>query len=169
MPNQYTKRPISALERFAKKCAFDPTTGCVIWCGARTSGHGHNEKYGSFYYEKYRWLAHRWSARYIHKMDIEDLQVDHCCPAGPLTLCVEHVRPEIAAVNRELQQTRPGRSMQGLGRAYQSLQTRQYWLYVWKGIEERPERIVREDFGVPWFEPPAWLVPFMPKAEDISF
>lgn len=107
-------------------------------------------------------LAHRWAAANIHGFEIDGLQVDHCCPAGPSTLCVQHVKPETAAVNRELQTER-----KGLGRAFQALHTRQYWLYVWKGIEEAPVKIVREEGGVPWFEPPAWLVPFIPKREIV--
>jgi ribosome modulation factor len=109
-------------------------------------------------------LAHRWSAQHVHGFTIEDLQVDHCCPAGPSTLCVQHVKPETADVNRALQAERAG-----LGRAYQSLQTRQYWLYVWRGIEEAPVKIVRDEVGVPWFEPPSWLRPFMPRSREIEF
>lgn len=146
----------TALQRFAEKCAFDPITGCVMWIAGQTSGHGHNEPYGTFWFENRMWLAHRWAAQHIHGLEIDGLQVDHCCPAGPSTLCVQHVKPETAAINRELQNTRPGR-------AFQALTTKQYWLFVQLGIEQEPERAPRETDGVPFFSPPSWLLPFMSK------
>lgn len=155
--NQWTRNPRTPLERFAEKCAFDPVTGCVMWVGAQTAGRGHSEPYGGFYYEGRMWLAHRWAAIHIHGHDIDGLQVDHCCPAGPSTLCVEHVRPETAARNRELQHLRPGR-------AYQTLETRQWWVLVMKGYEQEPER-PRETDGVPFYHPPEWLRPFLREKE----
>lgn len=47
----------TALQRFAEKCAFDPVTGCVMWIGGTTHGHGNNAPYGSFWDGK-RWFAH---------------------------------------------------------------------------------------------------------------
>lgn len=153
--NQWTKNPVSAIKRFASKCAFDPVTGCVMWVGGKTSGRGHNEPYGSFWFEGVRWFAHRWAAIHIHGFEITGLQVDHCCPVGPSTLCVEHLKPEPASINREYQTLRPGR-------AFQTLETKQWWLLVTKGIEEEParERIVD---GVPFYGPPEWLRPFLIK------
>lgn len=142
----------TALERFARKCAFDPVTGCVMWIGGQTSGHGHNQPYGSFWFEGRHWLAHRWAAHFIHGFDITGLQVDHCCPDGPSTLCVQHLKPETAAVNRMLQHLRPGRTVQ-------SLSTRQYWLFVERGFEPY-EPPVRNCEGVPFFTVPDWLRPF---------
>lgn len=51
------------------------------------------------------------------------------------------------------------------GRVNQDIETRRYWVYVAVGLEEyRPaEREVPDD--IPFHEPPAWLVPFIPKAE----
>lgn len=40
-----------ALERFAEKCRFDPTTGCVLWTGGTTAGHGNSARYGAFWFE----------------------------------------------------------------------------------------------------------------------
>lgn len=128
-----------------------------MWIGAQTSGHGHHEPYGRFHDAGTKHLAHRWSAEKIHGFEITGLHVDHCCPAGPSTLCVEHVRPETAQVNRALQHLRPGR-------AFQSLETRRYWLFVQKGIEPAPQRILQSD-DVPFFHPPAWLRPYLPKEE----
>lgn len=161
--NQWTKNPVPALQRFAEKCAFDPVTGCVMWVGGTTSGRGHGEPYGSFWFEGERWFAHRWAAMHIHGFEITGLQVDHCCPAGPSTLCVEHVKPEPAEVNRTLQSLRPGR-------AFQTLTTRQWWLFVTKGIEEEPVRERIED-GIPFHQPPAWLRPFLKqeKNDDCPF
>lgn len=146
----------TALERFVEKCAFDPFTGCVMWIGGHTAGQGHTQPYGRFWDGERMVLAHRWSAEHIHGFEIEALQVDHCCPAGPSTLCVHHVKPEPAPVNRELQNSRPGR-------AYQSLETRRYWIHVQVGIEPDPEIVERVVGDIPFFEPPDWLQPFLPK------
>lgn len=105
-------------------------------------------------------LAHRWSAEHIHGHTIDGLQVDHCCPAGPSTLCVEHVQPEPAAINRELQHTRPGRPL------VQALETKQYWLFVQKGLEPPPIKVERNiELDIPFFVPPAWLLPHIPQLE----
>ncbi|WP_372732943.1 hypothetical protein, partial [Novosphingobium sp.] len=79
MPNQWTKRPMTAMERFANKCAFDPVTGCVMWVGGQTSGHGRNQPYGTFWFEGEMWKAHRWAAMHIHGHDITGLDVAHKC------------------------------------------------------------------------------------------
>lgn len=152
--------PMNALKRFAEKCAFDPVTGCVMWIGGTTSGRGHSEPYGSFWFEGARWFAHRWAAAFIHGHEITGLQVDHNCPCGPSTLCVEHVKPETSDINRYLQNHRPGR-------AFQDLVTKQYWLFVSKGIEEYiPPK--RELSDVPFFAPPEWLRPFLPSFEVLA-
>lgn len=148
------RRP--AMDRFAEKCAFDPYTGCVMWIGGITMGGGHSQPYGSFKFMRRRWAAHRWSAVHIHGFDIEGLHVDHCCPCGPSTLCVEHVKPESAEVNRELQHSRPGRN-------WQSLETRQHWLFVDKGIRQSRPRPEPVPLDVPFFTPPLWLKPYLPK------
>lgn len=156
--NKHAWRP--ALTRFAEKCAFDPVTGCVMWVGGKTQGHGHSQPYGAFRDQGFRWYAHRWAAHHIHGFDITGLQVDHCCPAGPSTLCVEHVRPLTQEANRYLQNVRPGR-------AWQDLATKQFWLLVAKGYEQPPERIERPAGGIPFFEPPLWLQPFL-KQENFD-
>ena len=97
-----------ALDRFRSFCRFEPETGCVVWIGGTTAGRGHHVRYGSFWCERRRWFAHRWSAKHIHGLDIDELQVDHCCPniPHPNTLCVEHVQPKTLLENRELQTLR---------------------------------------------------------------
>jgi len=147
----------TALDRFAQKCAFDPITGCVMWIGGQTQGHGHHEPYGSFWFEGARWLAHRWSAKHIHGFDIDNLQVDHNCLCGPSTLCIEHVKPETPEINRYLQNTRSGRLIQ-------NLETRRFWIHTQVGIltYNPVERMVD---GVPFYMPPQWLLPYMPVLE----
>lgn len=140
------------LQRFAEKCAFDPYTGCVMWIGGTTSGHGKNARYGTFWDGK-RWFAHRWSAFHIHGLDINGLPVGHCCPAGPHTLCVEHLAGMTYAENNEMIKTNPGRCDQDLA-------TKQYWLLVEKGVE-RYEEVERALSDVPFFDPPQWLRPFL--------
>jgi hypothetical protein len=147
-----------AIERFIEKCAFDPCTGCVMWIGGTTSGRGHSQPYGSFWFEGERWFAHRWSARYIHGFDITGLQVDHHCPCGPSTLCVHHVRPEPAEVNRVLQNIRPGR-------AFQDLETRQHWLLVSKGVRSI-SIINNHELPVPFYYPPEWIKHHLPEIRN---
>ncbi len=154
-----------AMERFVEKLAFDPFTGCVMWTGGLTSGAGHGPGYGAFWFEKRRVFAHRWAAEHIHGFDIDGLQVDHWCPCGASTLCVEHVRPETALRNNQLQHERPGRTPS------QSNANRQYWLFIHKGIEEPhplPERTPSE---VPFYLPPAWLAPHIKRnyGDDCPF
>lgn len=84
------------MERFLRNCRFDADTGCVLWTGGTTQGRGHYQPYGSFWFEGRRWFAHRWAAKHIHGLEIDDKQVDHCCPpevvAKPNTLCVQHLQ-----------------------------------------------------------------------------
>lgn len=153
-------KPVDALARFASKCAFDPATGCVMWIGTTTHGHGRNEPYGYFWFEGKMWLAHRWAAHFIHGFDIEGLEVDHCCPCGPSTLCVQHLAGETGEANRALRHERTPRPAAG-----QSNETRRYWLFVEIGIEQH--RPAERDAGdVPFYEPPAWLKPFLAKSEN---
>lgn len=133
-----------ALQRFIAKCKLDPYTGCVMWVGGQTKGRGHNVPYGSFWFEGRRWFAHRWAAKYIHNLDIEGFDVDHCCPDRdhPHTLCVQHLQAITPAANRELQ-------------------TKRKYLFLQKGIIR-----YRDWFG---FEPEAMhidttaMVPFHPE------
>jgi len=145
---------LPALDRFAAKCAFDYTTGCVMWIGGQTSGHGHNQPYGAFWFEGRRWFAHRWAALHIHGFDISGLTVDHCCPCGPTTLCVQHVKATTFEENRRLQTERKDH------RCAQNPLTRQHWLLVSKGIEEY-ELDERQILDIPWFDAPRWLQPYL--------
>ena len=158
--NEWAKnRAMSPLERFAAKCAFDPYTGCVMWAGGQTAGQGHNQPYGSFWFEGRRWLAHRWAALHLHGFEIKDLQVDHCCPAGPSTLCVHHVQTCTLAENRAFQTLRKDH------RNSQAIETRQYWIFVQKGLEEYREPPARIESDVPFHDPPDWFAPFL-KSEE---
>lgn len=149
--------PIDAMQRFIEKCRFDPYTGCVLWTGGTTRGHGNNTIYGSFWFEGRRWYAHRWSAIFVHKLDVGELTVGHCCKhtlnGHPNTLCVEHVTPQTLAENVAECNTRTKT------KARQDPSEKQYWLLVQRGYEQLPERVSRlpgtDDF--PFFTPPAWL------------
>lgn len=158
LPNGRLK-PLDPMERFANKCAFDPATGCVMWVGTTTHGHGRNEPYGYFWFEGKMWLAHRWAAHYVHGFNIDELEVDHCCPVGPSTLCVQHIEPKPGEVNRALRHERTPRP------AAQAAETKRFWLFVHLGIEQHRQR-PRAAGDVPFFVPPAWLKPFMPKMEN---
>jgi hypothetical protein len=162
--------PLPLLARFAAKCRFDPFTGCVLWIGGTTAGRGNTARYGSFWDadEKRRWSAHRWAAQHIHKLDLTSgLTVGHCCPhthdGHPNPLCVEHLALQTLGYN-----IAEGNRRRGKPRGEQSSLQRQFWLFVDRGIEPPPEITAgseNDPVAVPYFSPPAWLVPFLPKAE----
>lgn len=147
-------RRMTPLERFAEKCAFDPYTGCVMWIGGTTHGHGNNAPYGSFW-DGRRWFAHRWAAHHIHGLDINGLPVGHNCPHGPTTLCVQHLAGMTREQNQEMIKSHPGRCIQ-------DITTKRYWIYIAVGLEEyrAPERDIPD---IPFYDPPAWLLPFIKK------
>lgn len=129
------------LERFRKYLRFDACTGCVLWTGGTTQGRGHTAPYGSFWFEGRRWFAHRWAAKYIHGIEIEGLQVDHCCPhtgGKPNTLCVEHLQAVTLLENVALQQ-------------------RRHWIHTQVGILPTEPGYEEDPEAVPFFLPPAWL------------
>lgn len=139
--------PVDAMQRFREKCRFEPETGCVVWIGGTTMGRGHHVPYPAFWFEGRRWLGHRWAAKYIHGLEIDGLQVDHCCPHVPLpnTLCVEHVQVLTLEQNRWLQTERR--------RAYVHMQV---GLLAYEDVYGPPPSAA-EELDIPWFSPPSWL------------
>lgn len=132
-----------ALLRFRRFCRFEPETGCVVWTGGQTKGRGHHVPYGAFKFAGQRWFAHRWAAKFIHGLEIEDMQVDHCCPhiPRPNTLCVEHLQSLTLDENR-------------------ALQTRRTAIYLQVGLLTYEEVYGPEPEPVdeiPFFTPPSWL------------
>lgn len=133
-----------ALIRFRSFCRFEPETGCVVWTGGTSAGRGHHVRYGVFWFAGRRWFAHRWAAKFIHGLEIEDHDVDHCCDTipHPNTLCVQHLGAETPARNRELQ-------------------TMRTMIHLQVGLVEyedvygpKPEA---DDCSIPFYSPPAWL------------
>lgn len=165
----------TALQRFAAKCDFDPTTGCVVWCGGTTAGRGNSAVYGSFRDGPRRWYAHRWSAVHIHGLDIDGKQVGHCCPhtgGKPNTLCVEHVQAQTQLENLTEQMAR-GAGAVGLCMA-QSNDERQHWLFVSLAIRPAPPVYVPDPSAVPFYEPPRWFLEArpdyqLPPLSDVPF
>jgi hypothetical protein len=132
---------IPAIHRFGKFLEFDPTTGCVMWRGGTTSGRGHSAPYGSFWDQGRRWFAHRWAAKYVHGLDIDGYQVDHCCPhtgGRPNTLCVEHLQ---AVTFYE----------------HVALEQRRNFIYIQVGLLEAEPVFEPDPFAAPFFPPPAWF------------
>lgn len=155
-----------ALERFAEKCRFDATTGCVLWIGGTTAGRGNSARYGSFWYEGERWAAHRWSAIHIKGLKLGTNQAGHCCPCGPNTLCVEHVTGQTQIENLDELNTRLK------AKAVQSANERQFYLFISLGMEPAPAQQVVDPDAVPFYAPPAWFRPFMlalEKKDDCPF
>lgn len=146
---------INPLVRFAEKCEFDPTTGCVLWRGGTTAGRGNTARYGSFWDGGKHWFAHRWAAIHIHKLAVEDRQVGHCCPSGPNTLCVQHVEPQTMAENLAEQRSRLG----GVCVSQSSVE-RQHWLFVERGFTRLPDAPEANLDAVPFHVAPAWFRPF---------
>lgn len=150
-------KPLDALARFAAKCEFDATTGCVLWRGGTTQGRGNTAVYGSFWFEGRRWFAHRWAGVHIHGLDLDGVQAGHCCPhCRPRTLCVEHVEPQTMAENLAEQRAR-GSGICGV----QAPDERQHWLFVGLGIRQLREQGEPAPDLPPFFEPPEWLRPFL--------
>lgn len=152
-----------ALERFAEKCRFDPTTGCVLWIGGTTAGKGKSARYGSFWFEGERWAAHRWSAIHIKGINLGENQGGHYCPHGPNTLCVEHVTGQTQLENLAEQNDRRK------AKVLQSSETRQHWLFISMGLEPAPAVLEVDPHAVPFYQPPEWFKPFMParkKSDD---
>lgn len=135
--------------RFREKCRFDPLTGCVLWTGATTAGRGNSARYGNFWYDGAMVRAHLWSAVHIHQLDISDRQCGHCCPAGPNTLCVEHLTPQTQLENLAEQNDRR--------RLAQSNEDRRHWLFIHLGIERPPPGPVVDEDAVPFYLMPGWL------------
>lgn len=160
------------LERFAAKCRFDPFTGCVVWIAGKSNGGGKTGgHYGVFWdsNERRRWFAHRWAAMHIHGLDLTSgLTVGHCCKntldGHPNPLCVEHVQLETLAANIAERNTR-------VAKAKQTGLQRQFWLLVDRGYEPGPEysQASPGPDDIPFFEPPAWFRPYMPKTESCPF
>lgn len=160
LPNPSRASVEHALARFRKYCRFDPITGCVLWVGGKTKGRGHHVDYPSFWYDGQRWFGHRWSARFIHGLDIDGFHVDHCCPNVPLpnTLCVEHVQAKTPRENRELQTDRRRRFIH-----------LQVGILRYDEIYGPPIDPIDTD-GFPFFQPPAWLgTPQGPIDESCPF
>lgn len=133
-----------ALIRFRSFCRFEPETGCVVWTGGTSAGRGHHVRYGVFWFAGRRWFAHRWAAKFIHRLEIKDHDVDHCCDTipRPNTLCVEHLAAETPARNRELQTMRTMIHLQVGLIEYEDVY----------GPEPPPD-----DIAIPFYSPPAWL------------
>ena len=139
---RFIARP--ALERFAEKCRFDATTGCVVWIGGKSSGQFKRLAYGVFRDDGRRWFAHRWAAKNVHGLEIDGLQVDHCCVdhGAPFnnTLCVQHLQAVTQLQNLELQWGRR--------------------LWGWDHWEESEPELAQVD-DLPFHLTPVWLRPFV--------
>ena len=137
-----------ALSRFRTFCQFEPETGCVVWTGARTKGRGHHVDYSAFWYNGRKWFGHRWAAQYIHGLDIEAFQVDHCCPHIPIpnTLCVQHLQALTPRDNRELQHTRRKHFIH-----------LQVGLVHYRDLYGHDPELVDPEQDIPFYEPPSWL------------
>lgn len=150
----------AALVRFRAFCRFEAETGCVVWTGGVRSGRGHNVPYPNFWFNGQNWHGHRWSAKFIHGLDIEAFHVDHCCPHIPIpnTLCVEHVQALTPRENRLLQTERR--------RIFVHLQV---GLLPYEDVYgHHPEAAELTD-TIPFHEPPAWLNPKGFSNDDCPF
>jgi hypothetical protein len=161
----------TALQRFAEKCEFDPATGCVLWTGGTTAGQGNSARYGAFW-DAGPWKAHRWAAIHIHGFALGADQAGHCCPAGPNTLCVQHLTGQTITENVIERNERVARERRQ--KCLQDSMTRQAWLFVQLGINGEPEpestnqNLEPRLADIPFHEPPEWFRPYMrpPEAND---
>lgn len=155
-----------ALQRFAEKCVFDYTTGCVLWAGGTTAGQGNSARYGAFW-DGGPWKAHRWAAVHIHGLELGPHDAGHNCPAGPNSLCVQHLTGQTKADNIAERNTRVARERREQHLAQQNSMTRQAWLFVQLGIGGEPEPEEPRPSGdvIPFHQPPAWLRPYLKSPE----
>ncbi len=147
-----------ALARFLKYCRFEPETGCVLWTGGTTHGHGKNDRYGSFWFDGRRWYAHRWAAVFVHRLEVGSLTVGHCCHEvgileHPNTLCVQHVQPQTLTANVVERNVR----WHAARKAEQTREQLQYWALVTKGYEQAPEAADNWIPEYPRFDTPHWM------------
>ena len=153
----------TALQRFAEKCVFDYSTGCVLWTGGTSTGRGNTTRYGVFWAEGRRVFAHRWAAVHIHGIDLGSNEAGHCCPDGPNSLCVQHLEGQTKAENIAERNTR-------VAKANQDAMTRQAYLFLQLGIggePSEPETNSRASCDiVPFHSPPAWLRPYIKPPEN---
>lgn len=160
-----------ALQRFAEKCVFDYSTGCVLWAGGTTAGQGNSAKYGAFW-DGGPWKAHRWAAVHIHGIELGTQDAGHCCPGEPNTLCVQHLTGQAKADNIAERNTRIARERRLAHLGQQDALTKQGYLFKQLGIyEPEPESTQSIDqnssseIDVPFHEPPAWLRPYIRPIE----
>lgn len=152
----------TALQRFAEKCVFDYSTGCVLWTGGTSTGRGNTTRYGVFWAEGRRVFAHRWAAVHIHGIDLGSNEAGHCCPGGPNSLCVQHLEGQTKADNIAERNRR-------VAKANQDAQTRQFYLFQQLGIyeaEPAPQVSSFDSNVIPFHQPPAWLRPYLKAPEN---
>jgi hypothetical protein len=150
------------LQRFAEKCVFDYSTGCVLWTGGTSGGQGNSTVYGVFWAEGRRVFAHRWAAVHIHGIELGTDEAGHCCPSGPNSLCMQHLEGQTKADNIAERNRR-------VAKANQSAQTRQFYLFKQLGIyEPEPDSdpVGQPADVIPFHAPPAWLRPFIKPPEQ---
>lgn len=154
------RRQLTPLERFRSYCRFEPETGCVIWTGGTTCGRGNHIPYGSFWAEGRRWFAHRWAAKHIHGLDIDNFHVDHYCPniPTPNTLCVQHLRCLTPRDNSVLMHER-----------------RRAFIYMQVGLlryedvyGQEPGITPLDESMIPFHQPPTWLGMTKGKTDDLE-
>jgi hypothetical protein len=158
----WRQRGKTALQRFAEKCVFDYSTGCVLWTGATTAGRGNSTRYGSFWDDGRRVFAHRWAAVHIHGIELGTNEAGHCCPGAPNSLCVQHLEGQTKADNIAERNTR-------VAKANQPAMTRQFYLFKQLGIgEPEPDEpvLLIPTLEIPFHEPPLWLRPYIVSVES---
>lgn len=173
--NRYAagNRTKTALQRFAEKCEFDYATGCVLWRGGTTAGQGNSARYGAFW-DGGPWKAHRWAAVHIHGIELGGQDAGHNCPAGPNSLCVQHLTGQTKAENNVERNVRVARERRERNLGQQDALTRQGYLFKQLGIyepEPEPDPAMQAaldalDASVPFHQPPEWLRPFLKPKES---
>ena len=159
--NYATNRGKTPLQRFAEKCEFDSSTGCIVWKGGTSAGRGNTARYAVFWAEGRRVFAHRWAAVHIHDIELGPNEAGHCCPHGPNSLCVQHLEGQTKADNVAERNTR-------VAKANQAATTRQFYLFKQLGIlePESAETGFADVPVLPTYEPPEWFRPYLKPRES---
>lgn len=147
---------MTALDRFAAKCRFEPETGCIIWTGGTCPCNAGRERMGVFKYEGKRWPARRWAARFIYGQSIDHGNETMVTCGEPL--CVRHVKADAPYGN-----------------------TRQHWLLVNLGydeggsdeeraaMEQRRRQALRDAIPLEERTLPDWFRPYLPEEERARY
>lgn len=146
------------IARFLSRCTLDPSTGCLVWAGAKSRGRGKTIWYGSFHVSAKPGIpgktvrAHKFYSVAVlgHRPKTGIHQLDHVCVNS---LCVRHIACVPAYINRALQWIRVQVGLDSPPDYYAAVITR---LSLWVSENPRPDQ-PEWQFDPDPFDPRFWV------------